>query len=82
MKLSEDPQAKCFMAGVPRITYTPGPFQIFQSAGMVIIVYQDSAQRTHIPTSAIPRWTAPISGWDPRAATGTQDTPVVDSVSF
>src|SRR4051812_43500467 len=28
MSLADDPQAKCYMAGVPRVTYTPGPFQI------------------------------------------------------
>jgi hypothetical protein len=41
MALTDDPQMKCFMAGVRRITYTPGPFQIFQVPGLVIIVYQD-----------------------------------------
>jgi hypothetical protein len=82
MKLSEDPQAKCFMAGVPRITYTPGPFQLFQSAGTVIIVYQDLHTYRYIPTSAIPQvdgadfWMGSSRGhWD-------HDTLVVDSVSF
>jgi hypothetical protein len=28
-----DPEAKCFMLGVPRVTYHNMPFQIFQSAG-------------------------------------------------
>jgi hypothetical protein len=28
----EDPEAKCFMLGVPRATYHPMPFQIFQGA--------------------------------------------------
>jgi hypothetical protein len=28
----EDPEAKCFMLGVPRVTYHPMPFQIFQGA--------------------------------------------------
>src|SRR5688500_19909261 len=29
--LSRDPEIKCFLPGVPRATYQPFPFQIFQS---------------------------------------------------
>jgi hypothetical protein len=36
-----DPETKCFQPGVPRATYVPTPFQIFQNAGAVYIVYQD-----------------------------------------
>ena len=36
-----DPESKCFQAGVPRATYLPTPFQIFQNAAAVYIVYQD-----------------------------------------
>src|SRR5262252_2674720 len=43
-----DPQAK-FLAGVPGIDYTPGPFQIFQSVGVVAIVYQDLHTFRYIP---------------------------------
>jgi hypothetical protein len=82
MKLADDPQAKCYMAGVPRITYTPGPFQIFQSAGLVIIVYQDLHSYRYIPTTGA----AQIDGADfwlgsSRGHWGG-DTLVVDSVSF
>ncbi len=82
MNLAEDPQAKCYMAGVPRVTYTPGPFQIFQSAGIVIIVYQDLHSYRYVPTTGTPQidgadfWMGSSRGrWD-------QDTLVVDSVSF
>ena len=30
-RATDDPRTKCNMQGVPRITYTPLPFQIFQS---------------------------------------------------
>ena len=30
---ASDPEAKCFMLGVPRVTYHDMPFQIFQGAG-------------------------------------------------
>jgi hypothetical protein len=33
-----DPEAKCFMPGVPRITYMPFPFQIVQSTNQIMIV--------------------------------------------
>ena len=35
-----DPEVKCFLPGVPRATYMPQPFQIFQSADAVFIAYQ------------------------------------------
>ena len=35
-----DPQTLCFQPGVPRATYVPEPFQIFQEPGRVFIVYQ------------------------------------------
>jgi len=82
MNLADDPQAKCYMAGIPRVTYTPGPFQIFQSAGLVIIVYQNLHSYRYIPTTGAPQidgadfWLGSSRGhWQ-------HDTLVVDSVSF
>ena len=37
-RATEDPEAKCFMVGVPRIMYMPYPVQIFQTAAQVTIV--------------------------------------------
>jgi hypothetical protein len=37
---TEDPEARCFMAGVPRSTYMPHPFQILQSDTDLMFVYQ------------------------------------------
>jgi len=39
-RLTADPESKCFMVGVPRITYMPYPFQIFQTPGQITIVYE------------------------------------------
>jgi hypothetical protein len=82
MNLTDDPQNKCFMAGVPRITYTPGPFQIFQTSGLMIIVYQDQHTYRYIPTTSVPQidsadfWMgSSIGKWD-------GNTLVVDSISF
>lgn len=35
-----DPETKCFLPGVPRITYLPFPFQIFQTAAHVSLLYE------------------------------------------
>ena len=39
-RLRSDPEIKCFMPGVPRATYLPFPFQIFQSAKYMSIAYE------------------------------------------
>src|SRR5437016_11933920 len=35
-----DPEAKCYLPGVPRATYLPYPFQIVQSPQNVLIAYE------------------------------------------
>lgn len=39
-RATADPEAKCYLPGVPRITYMPYPFQIFQTPTHVAIVYE------------------------------------------
>jgi hypothetical protein len=38
-----DPEAKCYMLGVPRATYHNFPFQIFQGEGDLLVVYPFAA---------------------------------------
>ena len=38
--LNRDPEIKCYLPGVPRATYMPYPFQIFQSAKALTFVYE------------------------------------------
>ncbi len=38
--LSRDPEIKCYLPGVPRATYLPQPFRIFQNASQIFITYQ------------------------------------------
>jgi hypothetical protein len=38
--LTADPEVKCYLPGVPRATYMPYPFQIFQSNKAVVIAYE------------------------------------------
>lgn len=35
-----DPERRCYLPGVPRITYMPFPFQIFQTDNLVVILYE------------------------------------------
>ena len=39
-RLKLDPEVKCYMAGVPRSTYVPYPFQIIQSQKNIMISYE------------------------------------------
>jgi hypothetical protein len=39
-RLSDDPEGKCYLGGVPRSTYMPYPFQILQNERDVVIYYQ------------------------------------------
>jgi hypothetical protein len=39
-RASADPVNRCFLPGVPRITYMPYPFQIFQTSEFVAITYE------------------------------------------
>ena len=38
--IDRDPQIKCYMPGVPRATYLPFPFQIFQNESNLFIAYE------------------------------------------
>ena len=38
--LASDPEIKCYLPGVPRATYMPFPFQIFQSNSAFFIAYE------------------------------------------
>src|ERR1700685_352254 len=37
---TDDPEAKCFMPGIPRANYMPYPFQIVQTAKDILFVYE------------------------------------------
>jgi hypothetical protein len=38
--VTRDPEVKCYLPGVPRATYMPQPFQIFQGKDSMLIAYQ------------------------------------------
>jgi len=81
-RLTEDPEAKCFMVGVPRITYMPYPFQIVQTPEQVTILYEyvHSFRNIYIDSE---HPAGPIQWWmgDSRAS-WDGDTLIVDVIHF
>jgi hypothetical protein len=63
-RMALDPEAKCYLPGVPRAMYMPQPFQIIQSTDHIMILFQNAAavrtvyMREHKPAPA-PSW----MGW-------------------
>ena len=45
---SEDPEAKCYMPGIPRANYMPYPFQIVQSNNGVLFVYEYASANRYV----------------------------------
>jgi len=50
----EDPQAHCYLSGVPRQMYTPFGFQILQPPGYVVLLYEAFHSYRIIPLDAHP----------------------------
>ncbi len=81
-RLTQDPEAKCYMVGVPRITYMPYPFQIVQTPRQVTMLYEYVHTFRNIYIDS-PHPKGPIQWWmgDSRAR-WEGDTLVVDVVHF
>jgi hypothetical protein len=56
-----DPEAKCYMPGVPRATYMPFPFQIIQGTDKIMIAYEfaDVGRVIHLTKQG----PAPVESW-------------------
>jgi hypothetical protein len=80
-RLTDDPEIKCYMPGIPRATYMPSPFQIVQTPAAVLMAYEfASASRTiymrNPPQAPADSWMGHSVGkWD-------GDTLVVDVTSL
>jgi hypothetical protein len=76
-----DPEVKCYMPGIPRATYMPFPFQIVQSAKVVLMAYEYASTNRVInmekPVEAsVDTWMGTANGhWE-------GDTLVVDNTGF
>jgi hypothetical protein len=60
-EISGDPEAKCFMPGVPRATYMPFPFQIVQTPAQILIVYEYANSTRIVHMDREPR--SPVASW-------------------
>lgn len=60
-RLLEDPEGKCYLGGVPRSTYMPYPFQIFQNVNEVVIVYQYATGLRRLAIGGTDE--APLDSW-------------------
>ena len=82
-RAAADPEAKCYLPGVPRITYMPYPFQIFQYPDRVVILYEYLHTTREIftdgsthPTLAVDFWMGDSRGrWE-------GNTLIVDTTNF
>ena len=79
--LTSDPEVKCYLPGVPRATYMPYPFQIFQTPENILIVYEfANATRTIQMASKEESPSDTWMGWSTGRWEG--DTLVVDVTNF
>ncbi len=78
-----DPESQCWLPGVPRITYMPGPFQIVQQAERVTILYEYRSAIRYVYMNGNPHPKGPIDWWmgDSRGR-WEGNTLVVDVVHF
>jgi hypothetical protein len=81
-RATADPLSKCYLPGVPRVTYVPLPFEIVQTPKYVTIVYEFAHARRLIYTDGSPHVEA-LEFWmgDSRGR-WEGDTLVVDTNSF
>jgi hypothetical protein len=76
-----DPEAKCYLPGVPRATYMPFPFQIIQGNKKIVIAYEYASASRVIPLEKVGEApTDSYMGWSQGHWEG--DTLVVDVTGF
>jgi hypothetical protein len=82
-RLTADPDTKGYLPGVPRITYMPFPFQIFQTSNYVTILYEYAHAIRTIYTNGSKHPAGHIDFWmgDSRGR-WEGDTLVVDVIHF
>lgn len=56
-----DPEAKCYMPGIPRATYMPYPFQIVQGDGDIVFAYEFASANRIVRMSNHEE--APVDSW-------------------
>jgi hypothetical protein len=82
-RATADPEAKGFLPGVPRIMYMPFPFQILQTPGQIVMVFEYDRGVRNIFTDGTSHPRGPLNWWmgDSRGR-WDGNTLVVDVVYF
>jgi hypothetical protein len=76
-----DPEVKCYLPGVPRATYMPQPFQIFQSSKAIFFAYQyaGAVRNIYLKDPGPP----PVDSWMGQSVGKWDgDTLVIDAIGF
>ena len=82
-RMTNDPEAKCFMPGVPRATYLPYPFQIIQGDKKIQIAYGVAEASRTVHMDIDNPEPPPIDSWMGRShGRWDGDTLVVDAQGF
>ncbi|MEM7080335.1 MAG: hypothetical protein AAF513_17085 [Pseudomonadota bacterium] len=82
-RFKEDPEAKCYLPGVPRATYMPYPFHILQGTGKIMLVYGFAEANRTIHMDKADPIPAPIDSWMGRShGYWDGDTLVVNAQGF
>ncbi len=82
-RMAADPEAKCFLPGVPRATYLPYPFQIIQGDSKIMIVYGFAEANRTIHMDKENPEPPPLDSWMGRSHGRWEgDTLVVDAIGF
>jgi hypothetical protein len=61
---ASDPEANCYMAGIPRATYMPYPFQIVQGEGdLILFAYEYANANRPVYMNPADHEIAPVDSW-------------------
>jgi hypothetical protein len=60
-RMLDDPEGKCYLGGVPRSTYMPYPFQIFQNTNEIVMIYQFATGFRRLAVNGTDE--APLDSW-------------------
>jgi hypothetical protein len=73
--LTSDPEIKCYLPGVPRATYMPYPFQIFQSESAIFVAYEYAGATRNFYLSDPGE--APVESWMGQSVASWEDDTLV-----
>src|SRR5208282_5015855 len=80
-RLTDDPEIRCYLPGVPRATYMPYPFQIVQTPNFILMAYEYAGATRTIYMDKAP--SSPADSWMGHSVGHWEgDTLVVDVTSL